>query len=160
MDKLTPPKRKAKPNAYDWPAMRIAFVQGLTTQEISQQFNCPYGTVNARCSREKWSLMRPDNFMHKAVKTAAEVAENVWAARGKAYRDMVYEKAKVALEKSAVAPPKTWKDLEVADRVARRTIGLDNEQAQNSTIVNLAVLNREGAQPEPVEIWENAPPSL
>lgn len=136
--------------------MRIAFVQGLTTKEIAEQFKCPYGTVNARCARENWSAMRPDNFLHKAVKTASEVAENVWSARGKAYRDMVYAKAQNALEKSAVAPPKTWKDLEVADRIARRTIGLDNEQAQNNTIVNLAVLNREGAQPEPMDVVDMA----
>lgn len=81
---------------------------------------------------------------------AAETAENVWSERGREYRDMVYAKATHAIEKAVLQPPKTWKDVDIADRVARRTIGLDSEAGSNSAVINLAVLNREIGGPEPL----------
>jgi hypothetical protein len=63
---------------------------------------------------------------------------------------MVYAKATNAIEKAVLQPPKTWRDVDIADKVARRTIGLDTEAGSNNAVINLAVLNSEVGGPEPM----------
>lgn len=53
---------------------------------------------------------------------------------------MVYEMAKKALKSAALPSPRSWKDAQIADNMARKAIGLDEEKGANA-VVNIGWLH-------------------
>ena len=55
-----------------------------------------------------------------------------WASLGQRYRQMIFGHVNSALESLNLEPPKTWRDFEIADRMARKAVGL--ESGEGTTI--------------------------
>lgn len=76
-------------------------------------------------------------------KLRSEVVSNAvaltWAEKGESHRKMMFDLANKALTKavSNIQPPKNWKDVEIADKVARRAAGLEDAQPQQNLLVSL-----------------------
>ncbi len=61
------------------------------------------------------------------VKTAIT---ETWAEKGAKLRRVMFKKAFNAVKASTVQSPKNWRDLEIADKLARRAAGLDTADNQ------------------------------
>lgn len=132
----------------NWDAIRIEFSHGVSIPTLAKKYEVSEGTLKARSSREKWIEMRPEAHATKTqppvVEAAKEVAKTVaesWAEKGERYRKMVFGKTASLVEQATLNPPKNWKDVEIADKIARRAAGLDNLETQVNTIIGLGSLD-------------------
>lgn len=63
-----------------------------------------------------------------------EVAGDAWALRQIQHREIAYSKAHNAIAGANLAPPSDWKEFEIADRIARKAAGLDEEKSGGITV--------------------------
>jgi hypothetical protein len=55
---------------------------------------------------------------------------------------LIFKRVHAALAGLKTLPPlKTWKDIEMADKIARRAAGLDREGAGGGTVINLGIIS-------------------
>ena len=142
-----------------WREIELACVSGMSFKEASEKFKDADGnpviveTIRKRASRNKWptptaighrarelAKQKANNTEHSHFgnqETAIERAAEAIVDRGKKYQDEVFERASKAVKASTVRPPKTWKDYEIADKVARRSIGLDNTESVNQVLLQI-----------------------
>lgn len=79
---------------------------------------------------------------HLPQAKAEVMASDVWARRQLEHRDLTYRKAHGALRNAKLAPPKDWKSAEIADRMARKAAGLDEDTGPKVNVsVNVGFLN-------------------
>jgi hypothetical protein len=124
-------------------------VGGLSVGEAADKFGIKYDTVLKRCLREGWE--RPDvRAQVERTRELSAIVRESWAERGEAHRNRMYSLASKAIEEAKVPVPKNWRDLETADKIARRAAGLEDADAQGRTIVNLALMGE--AEPAVVEL--------
>ena len=57
------------------------------------------------------------------------------------YRGKGVQKLGKLLDDTIIAPPRNWKDLDIADKMMRRLLGLDDGDNKSQTIVQLQVVN-------------------
>ncbi len=74
---------------------------------------------------------------------AIEIAAQSWAEKGEQHRALTFQLANGALKKAAKAPPpiESWRDVDLADRAARCSAGLDDFETTNSIRVGMALVN-------------------
>ncbi len=65
-----------------------------------------------------------------------ELVQESWAEQGDSYRRMMAAKLVPLIKRATIAEPKNWKDLEIADKLARKSLGLESGDSQ----VNVAVI--------------------
>lgn len=58
-----------------------------------------------------------------------------WAQVQESHRQMVFRKASEALAAAALPAPSTWKDADIADRMARRASGLEDKHDGPSIVI-------------------------
>lgn len=68
--------------------------------------------------------------------------EEDWKTKGSAHRRMVFEKANSAIREANLPAPRTWKDAQIADSMARKAAGLEDADNTKSTIVNVGWLQQ------------------
>jgi hypothetical protein len=59
----------------------------------------------------------------------------------KDYRTKGVLKMAKLLDATVIAPPRTWKDYDIADKMMRRLLGIDDNEGKSNTIVQLQVVN-------------------
>lgn len=125
-------------------AVRIDLVDNQMDYAVAaEKHGVPYSNLIMWARRGKW----PTKARTKKVlaKVGAEVNEQTaqtiaktLLAQGQAHAEKVFAKASLACDRSNVAAPKNWKDFEIADRVARRAAGLNDDQTVvNTTLVHI-----------------------
>lgn len=57
------------------------------------------------------------------------------------YKNHISDKLFKLVTHTTIAPPRTWKDFDIADKMIRRTLGLDDGEGKANTIVQLQVVN-------------------
>lgn len=62
-------------------------------------------------------------------------------AATKDYRSKGVLKMAKLLDATVIAPPRSWKDYDIADKMMRRLLGIDEQENKNNTIVQLQVVN-------------------
>ena len=122
---------------------------GVSSVEIGKVIGCLPATVRQRAHRYGW--VGPKNIREKSkelalsmgvpaetgrLEQAAATIEQIADRHRSTMASKVAEKAARAAEK--LPPPKTWKDLDVADKLVRRSTGLDSDQPP--PVVNIGVL--------------------
>ena len=80
--------------------------------------------------------------------TVAQIVTETWAEKAEAHRQKVFALASKALDAANVPTPKNWRDLETADKMARRAAGLDDDSGQR-TLVQIGMLR--GPDPASVD---------
>ena len=128
----------------NWDAIRIEFAHGESLETLAKKYEIKFGTLAARSSRERWMELRPEGHSVKGLQSpvleAGKAVAKSWAERGESYRRMMFEKTSKLMEQATLAPPKNWKDADVADKMARRAAGLDNLETQVNTIIGFGSL--------------------
>jgi hypothetical protein len=59
----------------------------------------------------------------------------------KDYRTKGVMKMAKLLDSTVIAPPRTWKDFDIADKMMRRLLGIDDNEGKSNTIVSLQLVN-------------------
>jgi hypothetical protein len=124
-----------------WDAVKVAYLAGLSTKEIAQQFELEEQTVATKVCKAGWN-----KIIREAVKTVkpndqilkrtADILEMDWKSKGAGHRAHVFKIAHEALKRSSLPAPRSWKDAQIADNMARKAVGLDEEKGANA-IVNI-----------------------
>ena len=149
-----------------WEKIRASVENGLPMKEAAKAFEIGYATIRQRSNRESWKtpkrlgdkLKRAERAHRVKVagvqghrdedqteslglsSVATSTATNL-ETLAKDYRNKAAEKLYRAISGTIIAPPRTWKDFDTADRMMRRTLGMDENEGKTNTIVQLQVVN-------------------
>jgi len=125
----------------DWQPIRIAVMTGgLSYEEAAKKFNVKANTIGQKAKREGWKVTDLQKAEVERAKALSWAVKESWAERGESHRRTMFDLASGAISRATVQAPKNWRDLETADKIARRAAGLEDADAQGRTIVNLALL--------------------
>jgi hypothetical protein len=154
------------PKALDvpWDKIRESCEKGTPLREVAKLFAISDAAVRMRSNREGWNTpKRVSNRLNKAAglhndrvarnQSVAEQLEEGKAPQNltttatdlegiaKEYRNKAADKLFRILTQTVIAPPRTWKDFDIADKMMRRTLGMDDGEGKSNTIVQLQVVN-------------------
>lgn len=131
----------------DWETVKLACVAGMTYFEASKHFGIKKNTINAYSLRHAWPT--PPRIHAARLKrldsqgiAVTNALLDTWANRGEIHRNTIYSMASKAITGAKMQTVKSWKDAEIADKMARRAAGLDcgDTPNANQTIVNIDFL--------------------
>lgn len=123
----------------DWIAIEQAVAAGLTFVEAETKFNVKLDTIRKRAARHKWVLPSHVAAVVRAKHEIAvqKAAEN-WLEKGEQHRETAFKVASDSVKKFKAKAPKNFRELEAADKIARRAAGLDTGEGVNvQTLINL-----------------------
>jgi hypothetical protein len=146
-------------------------------REVAKLFGISDAAVRMRSNRESWNTpKRVQNKLNKAAglhndrvarnQSLTDQLEESEAGRNlattstdldaitKEYRYKSADKLFKILAQTIIAPPRTWKDFDIADKMMRRTLGMDDGEGKSSTVVQLQVVNERLRTSLPDEIVE------
>jgi predicted transcriptional regulator len=154
------------PKALDvpWDKIRESCEKGTSQREVAKLFGISEAAVRMRSNRENWNTpKRVQNRLNKVAGlhnsrvaqnqslidqlNEAKAPQNSVATStdldeiAKQYRHKSADKLFKILSQTVIAPPRTWKDFDIADKMMRRVLGLDDGEAKHNTIVQLQVVN-------------------
>ena len=129
-----------------WLAVKTCYLAGMSTNDIADKFEIDRGTVSVKAWKAGWSKVRklPENIPtdKSMVEKVADMLESDWKSKGSAHRRLVFDKANSALREANIPAPRTWKDAQIADSMARKAAGLEDSENTKSTIVNVGWLQQ------------------
>ena len=122
-----------------WDAVKVAYLSGMSCKDIAENFGILENTVQIKVCKEGWNKIIKESIKSvtpepKALEKVADMLENDWKSKGAAHRAHIYKIAHDALKKSSLPAPRTWKDAQIADNMARKAVGLDEEKGSTSVI--------------------------
>lgn len=128
------------------------FESGKSYPDIAEITGVPAKEVKALRARERWARQPNKQISLAEVEVKqddADVADILAAADealhtnpGKRHSAMVFKRVHAALAGLKTLPPlKNWKDIELADKIARRAAGLDREGSGSGTVINLGIIS-------------------
>jgi hypothetical protein len=105
----------------------------LTMMEAGEKFLIPYSAIYARARRYGWKVVNGT----KRNLAKREAAKADWVMRGEAQRELAFRLGHDSMKKFKPRAPKTFRELETADRIARRAAGLETAEVVQQTLVNI-----------------------
>jgi hypothetical protein len=157
------------PKALDvpWDKIRETCEKGTPLAEVSRLFGISNAAIRMRSLRESWNtpkrveqkLKQVAELQSNKAKENASLATQLYDAEAgqkspatstgvvdfdqatKDYRSKGVLKMAKLLDSTIIAPPKTWKDYDIADKVMRRLLGIDDNEGKSNTIVSLQLVN-------------------
>lgn len=159
IDALVPqPKRATKwgkrTMGIPWTKIEEAMIAGENPNDVSKKYNVPYNTIRVHCSRHKICVPTQrmirvvSKNMEKAVQSAAEKVAKSWLEKGEEHRQDAFNVAHESLKKFQAKAPRTFRELESADRIARRAAGLETADVIQQTLVNVNEAINDFDQPQ------------
>lgn len=143
-----------KPN---WEGILLAMLNGASYKVTAEEFNVSVSTIESRARRERWpipQIRNPENLPPVLTGPLGRLGDNTknailktWADRGEDHRQVAFDKAHRAFKQTKVKPPNNWKDLDIADRMARRASGL--ESGETGTQLSIGIM---GLAPTPIPV--------
>ena len=156
-----------KPLDVPWDKIKEVAEKGTPLVDVAKLFGISKDSVRMRSQRENWNtpkrvqqkLNRASGMQsRRAAENAslasqlydAELSQNVTdtATKGldfdkatKDYRAKGVLKMAKLLDSTIIAPPRTWKDYDIADKMMRRLLGIDDNEGKSNTIVSLQLVN-------------------
>ena len=153
-------RRGRAPIEAPWSEIKDAYMLGEPAKSICKRYpQVNPNTLRFRASREGW--ITPRNLKSKLKSEVAKVNAAVLrgelepsvaekqkdtirttartiAARQEAHAELVAEIAGTKLRKNRLPDIKTWRDADIADKMARRAMGMDDDKPD--AVVNVGVL--------------------
>jgi hypothetical protein len=144
-----------------WKAVEAAIcIGGLGYSEAGRKFGIEPHAIMAKARRGAWPVpsviqKRVEALQRGRFKTAErykearggneeaiEIAAESWAQKAERHRVLAFDFAHSALKAAAKTPPpiESWRDVDLADRCARRNAGLDSEEGSRISI-GMALIN-------------------
>lgn len=132
----------------DWMLARIRRARGDTYAEIAADLGCSTQTLTARFSREGWA--KEIDALHEAAQRrfedATKTAVTKLVEQGKTYREKMARASLVFADSvAAMNGPQLLakaKDISSLNTVARQTLGLDSDDKDQRTVVNIGFLSQ------------------
>ena len=134
------------PLPIDWPTVRSAVEAGASYAKCAEVFGIKETAIRKRASLDKWLVpSRVRGIVSRAPvkRVSQEVSQTLgeravaesWQARAESHRVLVFGMATDALR--AAVPPelRTWRDFEIADRVARKAAGLEGSGSSEVNVM-------------------------
>lgn len=147
----TKPAKSPKVDQATWDTIRDGYIAGLSSKDLSDMFGPTAEAIRKRADRYKWpspkrihELRKKFGIVDKKTTEAhseelAQAMSELSADRALRHRALVAKMAHQKLREASIAAPKNWKDAEIADKMARRALGLEDGPTQQ-TLINLGVL--------------------
>jgi hypothetical protein len=137
-----PPNRKQDPSF-------------LTAHEASRKWKISPQAIYARAKREKWRLLA-----YHEKNAIIKNQERDWKKSGEKHREQAFRLGHESLKKFKPRAPKDFKELDIADRIARRAAGLENDSIVQQTLVHIneAVEGHAEEQVLEASVVDNTPP--
>lgn len=132
-----PKKRNIIPKEV-WASIEEGCRDGIVLSVLAEKYGVLERTILTVATRKGWLVPRKQVKMalkgaSEELKTTCQEKTTValprevdWADEAKVYRKLIFEKTKGALAAATLEPPKTWRDAEIADRMARKAVGLES----------------------------------
>lgn len=132
--------------APDWPGIKAMYIRGLPAKQIAEQTGVSFGALRARITRQKWDadVTKVEAAMSHAVTCSLQDRAVKWVAEIDGFvRDSLTAIKKRDKDSLNLKDLKTLlESAEIADRMGRRTYGLENEsKAQNGQTLVCVTLN-------------------
>jgi hypothetical protein len=158
------PRKKPRPpqviSPETWKAIEAAVcIGGLGYSECARKFDVSVFAIMQKARRNKWPVpsmiqkraealqserykkvqeqrYKPYEQQRNSNAQAAEVIAQSWAEKGEQHRALAFNLAHSSLKTAAKTglPVTDWGEAEKADRMARRSSGLDDAEAHNVSI--------------------------
>lgn len=124
-----------------WDAVKVSYLSGMTCKQISARFGIPEKTVSTKAFKAGWSKVIKESIKtvvpdEKILEKTADILESEWRSKGAAHRAHVFKIAHEALKRASLPAPRSWKEAQIADNMARKAVGLDEEKG-NVAVVNV-----------------------
>lgn len=124
-----------------WDAVKVSYLAGVSVKEISRQYGIPEKTVSTKAFKAGWSKIIKESVKtvvpdDKILEKTADLLESEWRSKGAGHRAHVFKIAHEALKKASLPAPRSWKDAQIADNMARKAAGLDEERG-NTAVINI-----------------------
>lgn len=137
------PRTNSKKSRIEWSGVQRLIESGaLSYAEAAERMEVSVEAVRQRAYRERW--LSPERVRRAAGVLCRVMPEDVledaaesWRERGQRHRLHVFDLAHQALVRAELPAPKTWRDAQVADNMARKAVGLDDDSAKGSPIINV-----------------------
>lgn len=148
------------PHITNWDEIEKLAIAGVDYPELSRRFDISQNTIRVRARRHKWPTplaiaCRVKQLKAKTPSQAPDLidaAAQDWHARGEAHRKTAFEKANKSMKKFKVKAPKNFRELKVADDVARRAAGLDISEVNQQTLIMMhEKVNQFDEEPEEIQ---------
>ncbi len=130
----------------------------------ADKFSIDQNTIQTRKKRHKWKGIPDGRSMSKLEIQAREQDDSspgVFTHRIIAHRERVFNKASESCGRFKVKAPSTFREFKIADDIARRAAGLDDEESQRQSVlitINEQIDDHDGARPiEAHEVQPCAP---
>lgn len=103
----------------------------LTCTEAATFFKLDRQAIYHRARRHGWrTLTNPEKV--KLIKKSRD-----WGKSAEEHRELAFDLAHASVKKFKAKRPATFRDLEIADKMARRAAGLDNAEVIQQTLVHI-----------------------
>ena len=137
----------------DVPLMRKNDPSFLTAAEASRKFKLGPETIYAKAKRDNWRMIS-----HREKEKLLEKTEGKdWGKKGDKHREEAFKVANASLKKFRARAPKDFKELDIADRIARRAAGLENDSIVQQTLVHINEAVEGHAENQVIEAYEVRP---
>lgn len=123
----------------DWLVIEQAVSAGLDIVDAEKKFGVKADTIRKRSTRYKWVMPKHVALAVRAKNEIAvqKAAEN-WLEKGEQHRETAFQVASDSVKKFKAKAPKNFRELEAADKIARRAAGLDTGDGVTvQTLINL-----------------------
>lgn len=160
----------------DWEAIKTLVVSGVSFKEVSDTTGVAWATIRKKAQRERWpypaAVARKAKEMMKSVSKPLVRADNgsvqsvtepilepdllskaadSWLERAENHRLLSYDIAHKALKGAKSVPIRGWRDIDTADKMARRAAGLDSTEG-TTVNVGLTLVNQRLSQSVPQSV--------
>ncbi len=116
---------------------------GMSMPEAARLYQVKYDTIKQYVKRNK--VVMPsrklqhniERNLHAAVEAAVEKIAEKWVEKGEAHRVVAFEKAHESVKKFKIKAPANFRELEAADKIARRAAGLETADTIQQTLINV-----------------------
>jgi hypothetical protein len=131
------------PVKIDWEPIDKDLVAGMSTADASYKYAVKQETIQKHINRTKLAvpsqaLMRNiERRLNKVGEKAVEAAVTNWLEKGEQHREAAFEIAHESVKMFTPRAPKSFRELEAADKVARRAAGLDTSDTTVQTLINV-----------------------
>jgi hypothetical protein len=116
---------------------------GLSMPEAARRYHVLYDTVKKYVKRHHIALPSSslqghiEQNLNRVVTAALEKVVDKWAEKGEKHREIAFDVAHESVKKFKAKAPQNFRELEAADKIARRAAGLETAEVINQTLINL-----------------------
>lgn len=135
---------KAQANRKGWTTARKDCMQALKTASTRKKIEPQEKEMQPIAIPESKKEVHPDEQAPKSLEfnVVNETALEQWPEKQLKTREIAWKKGHKGLADAELPAPRSWKDLDIADRVARRAAGLDDSDGVKvNVLINLQILN-------------------